>query len=319
MFASEGVEPADPELVGWLLAGDSAIQFQVWRDLLGQERRELQQRAAFDGEAAVILAARGTDGHWGRGFYQPKWTSSHYSLLELRDLQVSPDLAPCSETVALVAREKGRDGGVNPSGGVRQADVCINGMFLAYACYFRTEPAVLESVVDFVLGQQMADGGFNCHSNRSGARVSSVHTTASVIDGFAEYLRQGYPHRAGDVAGAVAAAAEALLQRRLYQRRADGEPIRAAFTRLHHPARWHFDVLCGLEVVRAAGVPWDPRLADAVDVVERRRRPDGRWAAAAQHPGETHLAYPRAGAPNRWVTLRALRVLNHFRPASAGA
>ncbi|MDO9589833.1 MAG: hypothetical protein Q7J04_01660, partial [Microcella sp.] len=101
---------------------------------------------------------------------------------------------------------------------------------------------------------------------------------------------------------------------RLYQHRSDREPIRAEFTRLHHPARWHFDVLRGLDVLRAAQQPWDERLDDALRIVASRRRTDGRWSAASQYPGQSHVSYPRAGAPHQWVTLRALRVLRHFGP-----
>lgn len=299
-------------MLGWLLDGDGAVRHQAHRDLLDDYRPDLQQLVSGDGDAAALLAARGTSGHWGRGFYQPKWTCSHYALLELRDLEVAPDHPQCQETVALVASEKARDGGVNPSARPHASDVCINGMFLAYGCYFGASPAAVAGVVDFVLAQQLADGGFNCHSNRSGARVSSVHTTSSVIDGFAEYLRRGYEYRTADVSAAMGAAAEALLARRLYQRRGSGEPIRVDFTRLHHPARWYFDVLRGLEVVWAAGVRDDPRLDDALELLVRRRRRDGRWAATSQYPGETQLDYPRAGEANRWVTLRALRVLRRF-------
>ena len=305
-------QTVDDGVIQWLLAGDGAVRFQAHRDLLDDERPHLERLVASDGDAATILAARGADGHWGRGFYQPKWTSSHYSLLELRDLGVAPGHSECAASVALIAREKGGDGGVNPSGEIKEADVCINGMFLAYASHFGAAAADLESVVDFVLGQRMPDGGFNCRANRSGARVSSVHTTTSVIDGLAEYLRRGYGYRDGEVSVAVGAAAEALLSRRLFLRRSDQQPIRADFTRLHHPPRWHFDVLHGLDVLRRAGVSRDPRMDDALAVLHRRRRRDGRWAAAAQFPGETHVEYPPAGAPNRWVTLRALRVLRQF-------
>lgn len=297
----------------WLLTGDTAVRYQTWRDVLGDERPELEQQVAFDGDAAAILSAQGPDGHWGRGFYQPKWTCSHYSLLELRDLGVAPAHPACVRTVALLSREKGEDGGVNPAGSVKVADVCVNGMFLAYASHFHAEAAALESVVDFVLSQQMADGGFNCRSNRSGAHTASVHSTTSVIDGLAEYARRDYAYRSGDVRSALLPAAESLLARRLYQRRSDHEPISAEFTRLHHPPRWHFDVLHGLDVLRAAQIPWDPRVEDALRVIESRRRTDGRWVATSQYPGQTHIAYPRAGSPSRWVTLRALRVLRHYR------
>lgn len=314
-LAEESAPPGD--VVPWLLAGDSAVQFHTWRDVLDDPHPGLLEQIANDGDAAAILAAQRPDGHWGLGFYQPKWTSSHYSLLELRDLGLPREYRACARTVALIAQEKGADGGVNPSGGVKNSDVCINGMFLAYASHFCAEPASLESVVDFVLGQQMADGGFNCQANRSGARTASVHSTTSVIDGLAEYVNLGYTYRRHDAQQAMRDAVETLLSRRLYQRSSDHAPIRVEFTRLHHPARWHFDVLRGLDVLRAARVAWDDRLDDALRVLESRRREDGRWVAASQYAGETHIAYPRAGSPNRWVTLRALRVLRHFRELSA--
>jgi hypothetical protein len=133
-----------------------------------------------------------------------------------------------------------------------------------------------------------------------------------VIEGFAEYTRGGFEYRAEDVRRALAAANEALLERHLFRRRSDGLPIRAEFTRLHHPARWHFDVLRGLDVLREASAAYDPRMDAALEILRKRRRADGRWAAAAAYPGQTHIEYPRPGTPDRWVTLRALRTLRHF-------
>ena len=266
-------------------------------------------RIASEGDAGAILAAH-TEPGWGRGFYEPKWTSTHYSLLELRDLAVAHDHPVCvGEVAAAIKRHKGNDGGFNPTDSVEESDVCMNGMFLAFGCYFGADEAGLQSIMDFVLRQRLDDGGFNCRANRSGARVSSVHSTISVIDGLSEYLRSGYTYRAGEAREATGTATAALLARHLYQRRSTGEPIRAEFTRLHHPARWHFDVLRGLDVLRSAGSTYDDRLDDAVGVVLRRRHADGHWSAAAQYPGHIHIAYPRAGEPNRWITLRALRVL----------
>lgn len=298
------------EVLSWLLGGDAAVQFQTYRDLLGIERVDLQRQVAFEGDAAEILAAH-SQARWGTGFYQPKWTCPHYSLLELRDLGLARDNPDCVGEVAMALDVyKGRDGGFNPFGSVKESDVCVNGMFLAFGCYFGAAAAGLESVMDFVLGQQMDDGGFNCRSNRSGARVSSVHSTTSVIDGLSEYLRDGYLHRAADVREAIGTATASLLLRHLYQDRTERGPIRAEFTRLHHPARWHFDVLRGLDVLRNAEFVYDERLDDAVGVLVRQRRADGRWSGAAQYPGQAHIAYPRPREPNRWITLRVLRVLD---------
>lgn len=302
----------EDEVVRWLLDSEVAVQFQTHRDLLDDTRPDLRARIASEGTGARILSA-GQRGGWGRGFYEPKWTCAHYSLLELRDLAVPVDEPICARAVAsALEAHRGEDGGFNPADSVKNSDVCMNGMFLAYSCYFGAESGAVASVVDFVLGQQLPDGGFNCRANRSGARVSSVHSTTSVIDGFAEFLRRGYGYRADDVRCAIGEAATVLLDRHLYRRRSDGEPIRAEFTRFHEPARWHFDVLRGLDVLRGAGIAYDSRLADALDLVRKRRRPDGRWVGAAHYPGRTHVSYPRAGTPNRWVTLRSLRVLRHF-------
>lgn len=305
----DGVSVDEREVLEWLLRGDAAVQFQTHRDLLGTDRPQLQQRIPDEGDAAAILAAHEDPG-WGRGFYQPKWTCRHYALLELRDLAVPRDQPVCVREVTLALQQYlAPDGGFNPTDSVKQSDACMNGMFLAFGCYFCPDAPGLHSVVDFLLAQRMADGGFNCRANRAGARVSSVHTTTSVIEGFSEYLRSGSRHRADEVRDAVATATAALLDRRLYQRRGSTEAIRAEFTRLHHPARWHFDVLRGLDVLRAAGTGYDVRLDAAVDVIRARRRADGRWSGTTQYPGCTHLTYPRAGEPDRWLTLQALRVL----------
>lgn len=303
-----GTNHADPVL-GWLLKADPAVAYHARRDLLDQDDLDARAIISRTGSASRILAARHSNGHWGDGFYQPKWTSTHYTLLELRDHQVDPSLAACRDAVSLCLGQKGRDGGVNPSGTITWSDVCINGMFLAVAAYFGARPSDLASLVDFILGQQLDDGGFNCRSNRSGCRVSSVHTTASVLDGFSEYLQAGHPYRADAVRSAVADAVECLLARRLYQVKTTGAAIHPDMVRLHHPARWRFDVLRGLEVVTTSGASTDERVSPALEVLLNRRRHDGTWTANSGYPGAVHVAYSTPGTPSPWITLRALRVL----------
>jgi hypothetical protein len=182
----------EPEVLAWLLSGDVSVQFRTTQDLLHRYDAELQARIAEEGHGAALLAARSADGHWGRGFYQPKWTSSHYTLLELKNLGLSSRNPSASDTVELIlGTEKGRDGGLNPSKTVRQSDACVNGMALNYASYFGANEQQLASIVDFLLRWQLPDGGFNCRVNRSGAHHSSVHTTVSVVEGITEYGRGG--------------------------------------------------------------------------------------------------------------------------------
>ncbi len=111
------------KLIDWLLAGDVAIKYQSRRDLLGQEDPSLQARISGEGWGARFLAQRQANLHWGRGFYQPKWTSSHYTLLDLKYLQIARDHPAIRETLDLIARSnKADDGGIHPIGTVRQSD-----------------------------------------------------------------------------------------------------------------------------------------------------------------------------------------------------
>ncbi|HEU4995250.1 MAG TPA: hypothetical protein VFT29_10520, partial [Gemmatimonadaceae bacterium] len=81
--------------------------------------------------------------------------------------------------------------------------------------------------------------------------------------------------------------------------------------RFAFPPLWHYDVLRALDYLRAAGIRPETRVDEAVAIVFERRQPDGRWLLDVRHEDALHeeLAGP-VGAPNRWITLRALRVLD---------
>lgn len=302
-------------IVTWLLQGDVSIRFQVHRDLLGEARPDLQQLITQEGWGAQFLAARKPEGHWGRGFYQPKWTSAHYTLLDLKTLQASPDHALIRESVAQIAREnKAEDGGINPAESIKESDVCINGMFLNYACYFGIEQGMLHSIVDFILEQRMPDGGFNCRKNRSGARHSSMHSTISLLEGIFEYERRGYTYRLEELQDAARASREFLLMHQLYKSDRTGEVIHKDFLRLSFPGRWRYDILRALDHFQDAGIAWDDRMESALGVLLNKRRVDGRWPLQARIPGKIHFEMEQPGKPSRWNTLRALRVLRAYPP-----
>ncbi len=301
------------DLIPWLLEGDVSIQYQVHRDLLGEDRPDLRARIAREGWGARFLSARNPKGHWGQGFYQTKWVSSHYSLLDLRHLEIEPDHPLIRESIALIHRKhKSPDGGINPSRSILESDVCINGMYLNYACYFRVEPAPLVSIVDYVIAEQMPDGGFNCQSSRKGAVHSSLHSTISILEGIHEYSRNGYTYRLEELERIASEAREFILMHELFRSDKTGEIIDTKMLMLSFPSRWKYDILRALSYFQAAGSPYDPRMQPALDVLQNKRRSDGTWPLQARHPGQTHFEMEKPGQPSRWNTLRALRVLRHF-------
>ncbi|MDJ1008980.1 MAG: hypothetical protein QNJ13_14275, partial [Paracoccaceae bacterium] len=230
----------DPALINWLTSGDVAVAYQARRDLLDDARPALQARIATEGWGRAMLDAHLPSG-WGERFYQPKWTSSHYTLLDLRLLELAPDHPIAQAEVArILAEERRPDGGVGPGRPIAASDVCVNGMVLNYASYFGAPEAELRRIVDFIACQQMGDGGFNCRKNRSGARHSSVHSTASVIEGIASYLDAGYAYRADELRAMAEEGLEFLLLHRLFRSDRTGDVINPAFLRLPYPWRWFY-------------------------------------------------------------------------------
>ncbi len=303
----------DKNVITWLLQGDLSIQYQTHRDLLGSAKVDLQNCIETEGWGAEFLSRRLENGHWGYKFYQPKWTSTHYTLLDLKNLGIAQKNPLILETLNMIFEtEKGPDGGIRPIGTVQKSDVCINGMLLNYATYFLVDEKKLESVIDFLLSQHMADGGFNCQSNRKGALHSSLHSTISVAEGILEYARNGFTCRLKELQHAEQGCREFMLQHHLFKSDKTGEIIDKRMTRLSYPSRWRYDILRALDYFRSADVDYDPRMEAAIEVLLKKRRKDGCWTTQEKHVGQTHFDMEEGGAASRWNTLRALRVLKYY-------
>lgn len=307
------------EVIDWLLQGDVSIRYQVYRDLYHSDRKQLRERIAREGWGERFLSFRNESGHWGRGFYQPKWISSHYTILDLKNLGISRNTLEVYRILSNVLRElKGPDGGIYPIGTDKKSDVCVNGMFLNYAAYFGMEEKALCSIVDFLIEEHMPDGGFNCESNGKGAVHSSMHSTISVAEGIREYISNCYGYRLRELQDAELKAREFLLQHKLFRSDRTGEVIDRKMLMLSYPSRWRYDILRALDYFRLAGAPYDARMDDAITVLLKKRRKDNLWPVQAKHPGLTHFDMEKTGGPSRWNTLRALRVLRHFGVAALG-
>jgi hypothetical protein len=302
----------------WLLAGDPAIRWQALRDLVDASDRVVAReraRIASEGWGARLLARQDPDGRWAggkspdRGLYSPKWISTTYTMLLLRDFGLSSEDPHARKACGLLLdRGLQRDGGIGF--GWRQSETCVTGMVLSILSYFEHDDARMDEIADHLLTRQMDDGGWNCQRPR-GATHSSVHTTISALEGLRHYelhrARKARKLRA--VGEAQRRGREFLLVHRLFRSHRTGAVIKPVFTRLSFPPRWHYDILRALDHFRAVGAPRDPRIQEAVDLLRAKRRPDGRWSLENRYPGKTWFELERIRAASRWNTLRALRVL----------
>jgi hypothetical protein len=306
--------------IQWLLDGDPAIRWQTLRDLIDAPARTVaaeRRRVAQDGWGAHLLAEQSPDGRWGggssrdAGLYTPKWTSTTYTMLLLRDLGLTPANSRARAACKLLLdRGLRSDGGINYVPDSR-SETCITGMVLSILSYFELDDDRVGNVERHLQNAQMSDGGWNC---RRGATHSSMNTTISVLEG----LRLRELSRRGDVRALRAAqqsAREFLLVHGLFRSHRTGTIIKSEFMRFVFPPRWHYDVLRALDYFQAVRAPRDARLSEAIDLVIRRRGGDGRWTLEYAYAGKTHFNLERLRAPSRWNTLRALRVLKWWNEA----
>jgi hypothetical protein len=294
----------------WLLAGDPAIRWQVLRDLVGAASPTVQaerQRVVREGWGARLLQKQDAAGTWAGGLYSPKWLSTTYTMLLLRDIGV-----PAKNPQALRACAILLDRGLQPDGGIDygrkgRSETCITGMVLSLLSHFEYDDTRLDTIAGYLLHQQMPDGGWNCQ-RPLGATHSSVHTTISVLEGLRLYeINRQFKVRS--LRAAQRRGREFLLMHQLFRSDRTGDIIKRAFLQFSFPPRWHYDVLRALDYFQAVNAPRDERLRDALDVVSQNQCSDGRWLLKRRYKGKTFFEFERLGAPSRWNTLRSLRVL----------
>ena len=321
--ATKGEAPKlERAVVLWLLDSDPSIRWQVMRDLIGAPADEVaaeRARIASEGAGARLLALQGADGRWGGAAWNRGWNSTMHVLMLLRDMGLDPASDQARRAVGLV-RDRVTWQGCGPpeadENGFFEGEIepCINGQVAAVGAYFGQD---VEDLVDRLLAEQLADGGWNCEAENGSTR-SSFNTTICVLEALLAHERAC--GKKPEVTAARLRGQEYLLERHLFRRKSTGEVIEhdrkggAVWTRFAFPTWWHYDVLRGLEYLRSAGAAPDPRAAEAIDVVASKRDSDGRWPLETQYPGAMPVETDEGeGRPSRWNTLRALRVLEWYR------
>ena len=75
------------------------------------------------------------------------------------------------------------------------------------------------------------------------------------------------------------------------------------------PVFYVTDILQVVEALVALGHGHDPRLANALAFIRDKQDDQGRWPLEYEYTGKTWVDFGEKKQPNKWVTLRALRVL----------
>lgn len=310
--------------IDWLLdpaESDPAIRWQVIRDLLDTPAGEWSAERAMietEGWGARLLGLEDADGQWAGGACFPgdwvwddpdpepgqPWTSTLHSLGLLREFGLDPSTERSQRIVELIGENCRWEHDAQPYW-EGEVEPCINGRTVADGAYFGVDMGPL---VDRLVAERLDDGGWNCEAERGSVR-SSFATTINVLEGLWEFER---------ATGGTDASREArhtgeeyLAERGLFRRLSTGEPADERFLYFLHPNFWHYDVLRALDYFRSTGADPDLRLGDAIDQVRSRQLDDGTWPLDWRPTGRMWFEVGDGpGQPSRWITLRALRVLD---------
>jgi hypothetical protein len=299
--------------VAWLLnSGEPAIRLMTRRDLLGEDADDDAGQVLAGAKVTALLSGQRSDGGFGVHPYR-KWTGAHWRLVSLAELAIPPGepraVAAAGHVLAWLAVPGRR---ARQIGGLARAHASIEGNALAACCRLGlAADSRVRCLAGSLIAWQWPDGGWNCDPAATGRR-SSFHESLAPAWGLHEYGQA-----TGDPAAMEAAsrAAGLFLDHRLFRGLGSGQAIHRAWLAPHYPPYWHYDILQALLVLSRMGRASDPRAGDALDELQRRRLPDGRWQPGGcwwKPPGSTVtpevVDWGRSG-PNQMITLNALRVL----------
>lgn len=270
-------------------------------DVVATER----SRVGFEGWGRALLDRQAPGGWWVRPDDEG-WMATTDALALLCALGLDPSSDEAHRVLARVKSHLTFESLANRPYLDGETEPCINGAILAVGSYFGER---CDRIVDRLLDEQLADGGWNCEAPPS--TRSSFNSTIRVLEGLLEYERTWNSTTA--TTDARLKAHEYLLERRMFRRLTTGEIVDRTWTRFSFPTVWHYDILRGLDYLRNAGVEPDERVADAIGIVEARRHQNGRWPMNHLHVDRLGFPIePETGRASRWNTMRAMRVLKWY-------
>ena len=324
------------DLLSWLLEPDEpGARYLALRDLLDRpsedpELQEARRVAHTDGPIAAILAAMDEAGYWaepGAG-YLPKYRSTVWSILTLAQLGASAALddrigRACAYLLDHALAPGGQFASATaPSGtvGCLQGNMCWSLLELGY-----DDPridAAFEWMARTTTGEGLAPATdrraplryyagkcgplFTCGANN---KLACAWGAAKVMLAFG---RLPHKRRTPLIERAIGQGVEWLLSvdpaTGAYPTGWNDKPS-GNWWKFGFPVYYVTDVLQIVEALVALGHGRDPRLADALDLVRGKQDASGCWPLEYDYAGKTWVEFGPRRQPNKWVTLRALRVL----------
>lgn len=320
----------------WLLEPDDpGVRYLALRDLLDRpphdpELLAAQAEAHAQGPIAATLDGMNEASYWvepGPG-YNPKYRSTIWAIILLAQLGASARLdGRVAQGCAYLLDHSLAAGGQFTITGAPSGTVdCLQGNLCAALLDLGYDDPRLEAAFDWmartVTGEGIAPAeergaavryyagkcgpGFACGANN---KLACAWGAVKVMLAFGKLPPQ---RRTPLIERAIAQGAAFLL---------GTDPARAEYPtgysdkpsgnwwKFGFPVFYVTDLLQNVEALVGLSYQDDPRLADALALIRAKQDAQGRWALDYDYTGKTWANFGGKKQPNKWVTLRALRVL----------
>jgi hypothetical protein len=320
----------------WLLEpADPGARYLALRDLLSRPADDPElvaaRRAAHErGPIAAVLDAMAPDGYWvepGPG-YNPKYRSTVWAIILLAQLggRIERDERIGRACAYLLDHALAAGGQFSASGAPSGTADCLQGNLCWALTALGCEDARLEKAFDWmartVTGEGIApiserDAAVRYYAGKCGPlfacgannKQPCAWGAAKVMLAFGVWPAE---RRTAVIERAIGQGVEFLL---------GVDPATAAYPsgwsdkpsgswwKFGFPVFYVTDILQIVEALVGLGCGDDGRLANALKLIRDKQDAQGRWLLEYDYSGKTWGDFGPKKQPNKWVTLRALRVL----------
>jgi hypothetical protein len=320
--------------VEWLLEpNDIGVKYLAMRDIIETDEKYFSaamEKAHKEGPIAHVLAKMEKEGYWeqpGAGYY-PKYTGTVWSIILLSQLgaviKIDERIATACSYLLEHTLVKSGQFTVNglPSGTVD----CLQGNLCAALLDLGCEDHRLDKAFEWMARSVTGEGvapmtdksaslryyagkcgpNFACGSNN---KLPCAWGAVKVMLAFSK-LPKG--KRTPMIDEAIKVGVHFLFST---------DPAKADYPcgysskpsgnwwKFGFPVFYVTDLLQNVEALVGLGYGHDPRLANALGIIRDKQDAHGRWLLEYDYAGKMCLDFGAKKQPNKWVTLRALRVL----------
>ena len=320
--------------VDWLLeTDDTGVRYIALRDLVAHDENELiaaKKKAHTEGPIAQILSKMEKEGYWekpGAGYY-PKYTGTIWSIVTLAQLGASIEIDKRIATACSYVLEHNltEDGHFTVNGAPSGTADCLQGnlcdSLLDSGCEDPRLDKAFEWMARSVTGEGVAPMGdktaplryysgkcgpnFACGSNN---KLPCAWGAVKVMLAFSKLPEQ---KRTPLINRAIKQGMDFLFSvdpaEANYPSGYSNKPS-GNWWKFGFPVFYVTDMLQTVEALVGLGYGNDPRLAKALKLIREKQDAQGRWLLEYDYTGKTWVDFGAKKKPNKWVTLRALRVL----------